>query len=50
VEILAASHYNNPVTTFSLRLIQGLIGTLEYGGNPHGFAFAGGGDPEADGE
>jgi len=27
--ILAASHHHNPVTTFPLRLIQGLIGTLE---------------------
>ena len=48
--ILAASHHHNPVTTFPLRLIQGLIGTLEYFGNPHPFTFADGGDPEADGE
>ncbi len=50
MEILAASHHHNPVTTFPLRLIQGLVGTLEYGGNFHRFTFAGGGDPEADGE
>src|SRR5208283_1394212 len=49
-EILAAGRHHNPVTTFPLRLIQGLIGTLEYFGNPHPFTFAGGGDPEADGE
>src|SRR5208283_2522003 len=47
---LAASRHRNPVTTFPFRLIQGLVGTLEYGGNPHPFTFAGGGDPEADGE